>query len=250
MADGVSVTDNLNGTASVAIVLTGPSAGASWILSYSVMSGRSGVLSTVVLATGAGSLTFNTAVLPFAYYLWNLSVTSTTPKLAYCCYTPISDVSQSQHEQILQAVAAQIRTALVVSDPNSVQVKLFPIPTWMADPSNKPADFVMPVIYVSPFGSEEEKSIWNDADNVGYPVTVAYVASADEFEVDAYRQSKLTIRRKINAALRTSRLPGTQAYLVKWNPKDIALPEGLLNSFFISMMNFSFQIREPVGLLA
>jgi hypothetical protein len=68
--------------------------------------------------------------------------------------------------------------------------------------------------------------------------------------VQSFRVDKLRIREKIAAILRTERLPGTEAYLTTWTPRDIALPEGLTNSFWVSIMNFSFQHRSPVGMVS
>lgn len=139
----------------------------------------------------------------------------------------------SIHYSILTAVRDTVRglDLVGITDANCA-VTLLPL----VDRLIKANSLKLPAVVISPVGSELMTNATNDGDDVGYPVTVAIVQSAEAADLQTNLQKYLYWREAIRAAFSGKRLEGVgTVWTLRVEPAPVVSLDAWINSnLFVS----------------
>ncbi len=211
MSVALTITDNADGSGGVASI-TGSGALHSNQVYYSLWTGTMTQLSWTLggTRTGDGTITLALAV---GYYVFQL-ISNGVIGPAY--YQNFTTATTEEHKQVLIAVKVRI-------DSLSLLVSTKVVEKWL--PVAKDVEIAnMPMIFVTPVGTEEYKDMVTNQDDVGLPVLVSIVYRQNQDSVANLAQMLLW-RNKIAKSLRYQRLAGVP-HVYTCQPK----PEAILDA--------------------
>lgn len=239
MALGLTVEDNLDGTAE--LVITGTLAAAWTVYAYS-LTGVTGPLAGVLQASGTGDGT--TTVTPTfggGPILWQLrSGTAETEPV----YQPVGRTGYAPHILAAQFIRDGIRT-LGLSGVANDDILLRRLPR----PLSKEQD--RRLVIVSPFPTEIDQQKWSGRDDIVYPVTVVFFGP-NNADMNLNQESDFMNRWRVSRAFRNQRpqgMAGATPLQIKWKPDLPTSPLGVSQNVSAGVLIFECGFRETRGVV-
>jgi len=255
VACGLTVLDNLNGTAALTVSGTG---GAAWVVCRSavqVQAGGAGAYAVAASGTGDGAAT---GAGGYGFWNWTLFVEGATAGLlkdvSRVVFRPLIDPADPVHKRILDAFVTGIR-ALNLSGVGSATNKVYArwFPTYLAGIDGadaSPAAGGLPQVQVAPYPRETVGGLLTNRDDVIYPVLVAFFAGAEP-TLDNDLARNLKWRRQVAARFRNQQMAGVpEVVVVEWQPDSVVSTDWLKDNYLAGAMLFNVRSRETRGLVA
>lgn len=235
MALGLTVTDNLDGTADYAV--TGTLA-AAWSLAAGLWPSAPGPVAMVEQEAGTGD-DADTITPTFASgpLIWTLTSGSQPPVTVYC---PIAPTGFAPHLLAARYVLDGVKI-LGVADVAPTDIILRRLPR----PVGKEHD--RPMVIVSPFPTETEEARLSNKDNIVYPVTVAFFAP-NNGGLNTNMERDFMSRWRVSKGFRNHRpagVPGAAPLQIKWRPDLPTSPlAATANNLSVGAVIFEVGYRE------
>lgn len=239
MALGLTVSDNLDGTAS--LVITGTLAAAWSVYAYS-LTGVAGTLTGVLQASGTGDgSTTATPTFGGGPLLWQLrSGTAETEPF----YMPIGRTGYSPHIMAARFIWEGIKT-LGLLDIATDDILLRRLPRALGK------EFDRRMVIVSPFPTEIDQKKWSGRDDIVYPVTVVFYAPNDS-DMNKDFDADFMNRWRVSRAFRNQRpqgMTGAQPLQIAWRPDLPTSPAGVNQRANAGVLVFECGFRETRGVV-